>query len=56
MKQFIWNLRCMITSYKYRHEYYNEYGWYKYLVKYDWNQFWRRINSFNKIRNDLFEE
>lgn len=52
MKQFIWNIRCMISAKKYRHTHDNleiQYQWYKYLVKCDIDNFFARFKFWRSI-------
>jgi hypothetical protein len=44
MKQFIWNLRCMLSTRKHR-KWSNEYEWYKYLVITDIDGFFSRFRK-----------
>ena len=44
MKQFIWNLRCMLSARKHR-EWNDEYEYYKYLVMTDVKTFFSRFRK-----------
>lgn len=44
MKQFIWNLRCMLSTRKHR-KWSNDYEWYKYLVIADIEIFFSRFRK-----------
>ena len=55
MKNFIWNIKCMLSAKKYRKQHESmerEYQWYKYLVMYDINHFFARFR-FKSAKREI---
>lgn len=56
MANFFWNLRCMLTSLRYRREHEtmeNQYQWYKCLVWHDLESFFRRFKFWKSEQDEL---
>ena len=55
MKNFIWNIKCMLSAKKYRKQHESmerEYQWYKYLVMYDISHFFARFR-FKSTKGEI---
>lgn len=56
MKEFVWNCQCLYNAWKYRKEHEtmeHQYQWYRYLVLFDLEKFFKRFKFWNKEKNDL---